>query len=104
MKNNKNNKGRVKELQQFYNSKTWKQVRQNYLQQVNYICERCSSAGVVTPAKIVHHITYLNLNNYQDINVSLSFNNLEALCANCHNKEHFKNIKSFDIFGNLKEF
>lgn len=71
--------------QKFYNSKHWKKVRAAYLSEKNYICERCGA-----PANIVHHKTYITPQNINDTHVTLSFDNLEALCFDCHNKEHFK--------------
>lgn len=59
---------------------------------------------------IVHHIKYLNDINLNDINIALARNNLEGICIDCHNKEHFKTddnaVRSdikFDEFGNLIE-
>lgn len=67
----------------FYESKQWKQCRESYLISQDYICERCMS-----PAKIVHHKTYINPININDPNITLSWDNLEALCQDCHNREH----------------
>lgn len=49
----------------------------------HYVCERCGR-----PAVICHHKKYLNDKNFMDPSISLSFDNLEALCQDCHNKEH----------------
>ena len=46
--------------------------------------------GVYKPTEIVHHREYLNDENLHDVKVSLNFENLEALCFDCHNKEHHK--------------
>lgn len=48
-----------------------------------YICERCGSV-----ARIVHHIQYITPQNIQDPNITLSWDNLQALCIDCHNAEH----------------
>jgi 5-methylcytosine-specific restriction endonuclease McrA len=64
-----------------------------------YICERCGE-----PAKIVHHKTYINRDNINDTSITLSWDNLEALCQDCHNKEHHKadtRRYSFDENGNV---
>ena len=51
---------------------------------------------------IVHHKNYINTRNINDANITIDFNNLELLCLDCHNKEHFeKNI--FDATGELIE-
>lgn len=74
---------------EFYKSREWQRCRESYLQSVGYFCERCKAKGKYTPAKIVHHKTYLNEGNYKDPSVALNFDNLESLCQECHNKEHF---------------
>ena len=67
----------------FYNSKAWKRASAAYMASKNYICERCGK-----PAQICHHKTWLNASNVSDPNIALSFDNLEALCIECHNAEH----------------
>lgn len=90
----------TQQAKQFYNSKAWKRTRRLYLLSVNFICERCGK-----PADVVHHKNYINLENINDFNTLLSFDNLEALCMDCHNKEHFKSGREkkyiFDEMGNL---
>lgn len=73
----------------FYSSKAWRECKNEYLKTVNHQCERCRMNGLMVPAYIVHHKKHLNQSNYGDPEVALSFNNLEALCLACHNKEHF---------------
>ena len=84
----------------FYLSKAWKDTAAAYMLSVNYICERCGE-----PAKIVHHKTYLTKGNINNPNVALSWNNLEAVCQDCHNKEHHKQEPKlryrFDVEGNI---
>lgn len=69
------------------------------------MCERCSTDEEPILAKIVHHIIYLTPFNINNPNISLNHDNLEALCQDCHNKEHHKkesltNYK-FDKDGNI---
>lgn len=89
----------------FYNSATWKNCKEEYLRSKGYLCERCLKQGKITPAKIVHHKIHLNPNNINNPEVAIGFNNLEALCQDCHNKEHFKGKVErrckFDEFGRL---
>lgn len=85
----------------FYQSKEWKKVSRLYMSSRNYVCERCGEV-----ATICHHKTYLTPQNITDPNISLSFDNLECLCQDCHNKEHFRQRYSptgtaFDENGNL---
>ncbi len=67
----------------FYSSAAWIKCREAYKQSVFGLCERCGA-----PATIVHHKEYLTSNNINDPNVTLNWANLEALCQDCHNKEH----------------
>lgn len=72
----------------FYNSAAWIKCREAYLSSVGYFCERCKAKGFYEPARVVHHKIYLNNDNCNDPSVSLNFDNLEALCQDCHNNEH----------------
>ena len=73
----------------FYKSKAWQNCRAAYLAKQGGLCERCLAKGLLVPAEIVHHKEHLTENNYQDPDLALSFDNLEALCFSCHNAEHF---------------
>ena len=46
-------------------------------------------SGKYNPAYIIHHKEYVTDLNYEDDNVFYNINNLESLCQECHNKEHF---------------
>ena len=75
----------------FYCSPIWEKCRKNYLKKKRFICERCGET-----ATVVHHRVYLNSDNISDASVCYGDNNLEALCIDCHNKEHHKkNNKRF---------
>lgn len=67
----------------FYNSAAWKKTKTAFMYSKNWICERCGA-----PAKIVHHKTYITPSNINNLHITLSWDNLEALCQECHNKEH----------------
>lgn len=71
---------------QFYHSKQWRQLSRAFLLSKSYICERCGK-----PAEIAHHKKHLNPGNLYDPEISLNPHNLEALCMDCHNAEHFGN-------------
>lgn len=51
----------------------------------------------------MHHKEYVTNVNYEDDNVFYNIDNLESLCQECHNKEHFatKVDYTFDENGNL---
>lgn len=72
----------------FYGGEAWAKMRAAYLAARGGLCERCLKGGEIEPAKIVHHKTYLRPENIDDPRVSLNWDNLEALCQDCHNREH----------------
>ena len=69
---------------EFYHSTAWKRLSRTFLLSKNYICERCGKS-----AEIAHHRRYLNAENVLNPDISLNPDNLEALCLDCHNTEHF---------------
>lgn len=69
----------------FYNSTAWKDTAAAYMMYKGYICERCGE-----PAKICHHRKYITRANINNPYITLNWENLEALCQDCHNKEHHK--------------
>ncbi|WP_304345234.1 HNH endonuclease [Campylobacter showae] len=69
----------------FYQGQNWKKTRNAYYISQNGICERCGGIG-----RIVHHKKHLNKANQNDFNLTLHWENLELLCQDCHNKEHFE--------------
>lgn len=82
----------------FYNSRTWQRTQQAYMKRVNGICERCLANGFIEPAKIVHHKIHLNEDNVKIPEIAYGFDNLEALCQDCHNKEHFgENTRRYEV-------
>ena len=84
----------------FYESKNWKKTRKAYMLSMMNLCERCGEV-----AKICHHKIWLTPQNINDVNITLSWDNLEALCQDCHNKEHHKKKSTlryaFDENGNI---
>jgi 5-methylcytosine-specific restriction endonuclease McrA len=84
----------------FYLSAAWENTRAAYLMSKDGICERCGE-----PAKIVHHRQHITKDNIGDVSITLCWDNLEALCQDCHNKEHHKQEKEmryrFDERGGI---
>ena len=74
----------------FYKSARWQKCRASYIKSVGGLCERCLSKGLIVPGDIVHHKCYLTPDNINDPATALNWDNLELLCLECHNKEHFK--------------
>jgi 5-methylcytosine-specific restriction endonuclease McrA len=91
--------------ERFYNSAAWEDTRVAFLQSKGYLCERCSTNDNPTIAKIAHHVTYLTQANITNPIVTLSWDNLEALCQECHNREHKRGERKprykFDDAGNV---
>ena len=81
----------------FYHSKVWQRCRSEYLASVGNLCERCESKGIIKPARFVHHKIYITPDNIRDASILLSFDNLEALCFDCHNSEHFASKKRYKV-------
>ena len=73
-----------------YCSKAWKDTRKAYAKSRGGLCERCLSKGLYKPGEIVHHKIHLSPENINDPTVTLSWDNLELLCRDCHGTEHQK--------------
>lgn len=71
--------------EKFYKSLAWIECRLSFMVSKFFICNRCGGA-----ATIAHHIIYLTAKNINDPEISLNHDNLEALCHDCHNNEHFR--------------
>lgn len=103
--------------QEFYQTKAWKQVRRNIWLKQSCLCNRCHRPVYVAGISewipkdkrlkgIVHHKEYLNDINFTDDIVALNEDNLEGLCIDCHNNEHFSTTATrqdliFDEDGNI---
>ena len=85
----------------FYKGSSWNKCKNGYLKSKNYICERCGEI-----ATICHHKKHISPQNINDPNITLNWDNLQALCLDCHNSVHGKGTScikgiSFDEEGNL---
>jgi 5-methylcytosine-specific restriction endonuclease McrA len=67
----------------FYASAAWVKCRDGFMSSKNYICERCGEVAV-----ICHHKKHITPANISDPNITLNWDNLEALCQACHNEVH----------------
>lgn len=89
------------EIAKKYNCKRWRDLRKQKLL-MNPTCERCAKKGKINSAYIIHHKDYVTDLNYNDDEVFYNINNLESLCFECHNVEHFGEREySFDENGDL---
>lgn len=67
----------------FYNNSHWRKVSKAFMQSKNYICERCGK-----PARICHHVKHITPQNIHDPEITMSWDNLECLCQECHTRHH----------------
>ena len=74
--------------ERFYKSKAWETCRLGYLSSVGGLCENCLKKGIYVPAEIVHHKEHVEPWNIENPEVTLAWSNLQALCRQCHGKEH----------------
>ena len=74
--------------QSLYSSKAWQKTRDAYKHKVGGLCEICWKKGIIKPGEIVHHKVHLTPENINDPNITLSFDNLELVCRECHSEIH----------------
>lgn len=87
------------EIAKKYKSKRWQRLRKQKLIN-NPICERCYKQGIIKPTYIIHHKEYITDKNYNDDNIFYNIDNLESLCIEHHNKEHFEDKKEYMFNSN----
>ena len=97
----------------FYSSAAWLRNRKAYMERVidtpfglvpPMMCERCFANGKLVPAKVVHHVIHLNPENINDPHITLSYDNFQRLCQDCHAAVHTGYERpryTFDEDGNL---
>ena len=73
----------------FYQSTQWQDCRRAYIARVHGMCEHCLSKGKYNPGYIVHHKVTLTPGNINDPNITLNHEQLEYVCLDCHNEEHY---------------
>ena len=72
----------------FYSSKAWQSCRNEYMKRAHHLCENCLRKGIYKPAEIVHHVIELDPVTIERPEIALNFDNLEAVCRECHNEYH----------------
>lgn len=73
---------RDKELQKFYASTAWRNLRKQKLAATPY-CEICFAAGRMTKATIVDHIVPIK----DDYARRLDMTNMQSCCQSCHSRK-----------------
>lgn len=82
----------------FYKSKTWQDCRAAYFKQARGLCECCLKRGVYKAGEIVHHKKHITPENICDPAITLSFDNLELVCRDCHAELHKeRNAKRWNV-------
>ena len=72
-----------------YKSKRWEKKRKKILKRDNYLCCWCKRYGKQVEATTVHHKKHVD--EYPEL--AYEDNNLESLCAACHNRAHPEKAK-----------
>ena len=86
----------------FYTSWVWRRCAEDYKKKVGGLCERCRRKGEIAIAEQVHHKIRLTPENINKPEITLNWANLEALCLDCHKKEHRKQKRwTVDDDGNV---
>lgn len=68
----------------FYVSAAWRKCREDYINSVGGICEKCLERGLIVPGDEVHHKIALTPQNISNPSISLCWDNLQLLCEKCH--------------------
>ena len=70
----------------FYCSREWQQLRQAKWVASDGLCEMCRAKGIIKEAKEIHHKIPIE----EDWSKRLDYDNLIALCSDCHNQQHLR--------------
>lgn len=70
-----------------YNNVQWRKMRDTYLHE-HPLCEDCLAKGKVTAATDIHHIKSPFRNGEINWGLLLNYENLAALCKECHGNRH----------------
>lgn len=91
------NRKRDPKYLQFYRSKDWRTLSQAYLQAARYKCEAHACPGCTGLAVEVHHKQPIQ--TPEGWARRLDWDNLEAVCTQCHNARHPEKGKSHTPAG-----
>ena len=80
---------RSPELQRFYSSKAWRDLRNVLIIERHGICERCGKDfSADTSQLIAHHKEHLTDDTLVDPMVAVNPDNIEIVCEKCHSHYH----------------
>ena len=81
--------GNMRELAEgFYKSAAWQNCRSAYAASKHWLCEVCLAKGRYVPGEIVHHKIHITPENITKPEITLSWDNLQLLCRDCHADMH----------------
>jgi 5-methylcytosine-specific restriction endonuclease McrA len=80
-------------LEVFYNSREWRHLRKEVLNEYKCECQSCKAKGLYTKATHVHHVQYVRKHPRYALSKTYTFqgvvyNNLIPLCHDCHEEVH----------------
>lgn len=80
-------------LEDLYNSKWWRKVRKEVLNEYKSECQDCKAKGFFTKATTVHHVQYVKKHPRYALSKTYTFQgkeykNLIPLCHDCHEVRH----------------
>ena len=77
------------ELQRFYASRRWRELRERLVIERRGVCDRCGKDFSDDTSRLVaHHKKHLTDETLKDPNVAVNPDNVEILCAHCHALQH----------------
>lgn len=77
------------ELQRFYGTKAWQDLRMVKIIQANGHCERCGKDFTDDTSQLIaHHKIHLTSETLSDPKIALNPENVEILCPKCHAHYH----------------
>ncbi|WP_252188124.1 HNH endonuclease [Bacillus subtilis] len=75
----------------FYNSYSWKKVRDRKKHESFNLCKHCLDRGVITAADVCDHIIPIEIR----WDLRLTYSNLQMLCHGCHNRKTREDEKKY---------
>lgn len=80
---------RTPELQRFYGTKAWQDLRKVRIIEERGICQRCGKDFSADSSQLIaHHKEHLTPENLSDPHVALNPENVEIVCMKCHAYYH----------------
>lgn len=77
---------------EIYATTEWRKVRLFVIARANGLCEECKKRGKIEKGKEVDHIEELTDENKHLWEIAYNPENLQYLCAPCHNNKHSRSI------------